>query len=239
MEVLFFVVGFFLQFVLEVLGAGGAIWGMSEVWHMRGGSNANPFQTNEDLTIPSNIVFALGFIRMICRYTPPNPMAEALVSPQDWSAKAFVKGGSQKASADGMFLFEFLLFLLGVYLQWVLEVLGAGGACWGMSEVWHLRADTTRSDRGAAKTNDDYRWVANTVFCIATFRMLLKYCPPSQIQKAHLDPNGWIKSLGKNKGDEDFSPEPQQEAGSPAQVGGGQTEMANLSKKSANAQALY
>jgi len=66
-----------------------------------------------------------------------------------------------------------------------------------MSEVWHLRGGTTRSDRGPDLTNDDYRWVANTVFTIAIFRMLQKYCPDHGIHKAMLSPQDWIKELGE------------------------------------------
>jgi len=202
MEILFFLVGLFLQWTLEVLGAGGAVWGMSEVWHLRGGTNPSPESSNDDLTNPANVVFALGFLRMLCRFAPPSALCQAIVDPQawckDWGASVrppAAQGTPREVS--GMFLAEFLFFLLGVFLQWDLEVLGAGGACWGMSEVWHLRGGTTRSDRGPDLTNDDYRWVANTVFTIAIFRMLQKYCPDHGIHKAMLSPQDWIKELGE------------------------------------------
>lgn len=202
MEILFFVIGVFLQWTLEVLGAGGAVWGMSEVWHMRGSTNANPGigGTDDDITIPANIVFSLGFLRLLCRYAPPSALCQAIVDPQDWckdwGSSATPKGPTAGREVSGMFLAEFLFFLLGVFLQWDLEVLGAGGACWGMSEVWHLRGGTTKSERGPNVTNDDYRWVANTVFTIAIFRMLQKYCPPHGINKAMTGPQDWLKALG-------------------------------------------
>merc|ERR1719410_2855022 len=73
-----------MQFVLEVLGAGGAIWGMSEVWHMRGGTNHRMPQSATDMRWASNCVFCLGFIRFFFRYGPENSFQQALVDPQAW-----------------------------------------------------------------------------------------------------------------------------------------------------------
>jgi len=187
MQILFFVVGIFLQWTLEVLGAGGAIWGMSEVWHLRGGTNDEPYQSNDDLRIPANIVFVLGFIRMFFRYSQDTDLKTAIVDPHAWLKN---RGTS---NPDGLTLFaEFIGFLLGFFLQWVLEVLGAGGATWGMSEVWKLRGDRTDDPW---QTNHDFRWVANTVFTIGLFRMAQKYCPDHPVHVAMNAPHEWVKSL--------------------------------------------
>jgi len=184
--VIFFIVGVFLQWTLEVLGAGGAIWGMSEVWHMRGDTNADPTGSNDDLRIPANIVFVLGFIRMFFRYSQNTPLKSAVVDPQVWL-------GSQFANQDSITMIgEFIGFVLGFFLQWVLEVLGAGGACWGMSEVWKLRGPRTDD---SWQTNHDFRWVANTVFTIGIFRMAQKYCPAHGVHVAANAPHEWVKSL--------------------------------------------
>jgi len=229
-EVFFFVVGVFMQFVLEVLGAGGAIWGMSEVWHMRGGTNNRMPQSATDMRWCSNVVFCLGFIRFFFRYGPENAFQQALVDPQAWlvdygaERRGNGKGGvwetglgclgclghvvgclypqrieeydptkTTDMSPDGKFALEIPFFILGVFLQWVLEVLGAGGATWGMSEVWHLRGDTSYD---AVKCNNDFRWVANVTFCVGIIRMLQKYCPSHGIHDAMLGPQDWLKTLG-------------------------------------------
>jgi len=186
MQVLFFIVGVFLQWTLEVLGAGGAIWGMSEVWHLRGGTNDNPTQSNDDLRIPSNIVFVLGFMRLFFRYSQASPLKAAIVDPQDWLKSTYKSQDSLTMMA------EFLGFILGFFLQWVLEVLGAGGASWGMSEVWNLRGDNTDDPW---QTNHDFRWVANTIFTIGLFRMAQKYCPDHGVHKAMNAPHEWVKDL--------------------------------------------
>jgi len=202
LEVFFFVVGVFMQFVLEVLGAGGAIWGMSEVWHMRGGTNprdalaVNAWPAATDMRWAANTVFCLGFIRFFFRYGPANSFQQALVDPHEWLKDGGKKRRAQGAgySDDGMFALEIPFFILGVFLQWVLEVLGAGGATWGMSEVWHLRGDTSYD---AAKCNNDFRWVANVVFSMGIIRMLQKYCPDHGVHKAMLGPQDWLKTLGE------------------------------------------
>jgi len=191
MQILFFIVGVFLQWTLEVLGAGGAIWGMSEVWHLRGGTNDDPKGSNDDLRIPANIVFVMGFIRMFFRYSQASPLKNAVVDPQVW-----VKNLPGRNSGMGaMMLFETLAFVYGFFLQWVLEVLGAGGACWGMSEVWNLRADNTADPW---QTNHDFRWVANVVFCMGLFRMCQKYCPDHPMHTAMNAPQDWLKELIEN-----------------------------------------
>lgn len=199
MQILFFIVGVFLQWTLEVLGAGGAIWGMSEVWHMRGGSTSDPEGTNDDLRIPANIVFVLGFIRMFFRYSSDSALKSAIVGPQDWVANR----GNEDASKGGMLFLEIIGFVLGFFLQWTLEVLGAGGATWGISEVWNLRNESYYclvSEGGDGNcnpggTNHTFRWVANVTFCVAIFRMAQKYCPPNPIHTAMLSPQDWIRSL--------------------------------------------
>jgi len=189
MQILFFVVGIFLQWTLEVLGAGGAVWGMSEVWHIRGGTNKDPDGTNDALRIPANIVFVLGFIRMFFRYSPPSPLKNAVVDPQAWIKN---RAEGKDVSMGMMYLFETCGFLLGFFLQWDLEVLGAGGACWGMSEVWKLRAAKTSDPAG---TNHDWRWVANVVFTIGVFRMAQKYLPDHAVHTAMLSPQDWVRTL--------------------------------------------
>jgi len=186
MQVVFFVVGVFLQWTLEVLGAGGAIWGMSEVWHLRGDTNDEPYQSNDDLRIPANIVFVLGFIRLFFRYSQNSPLKAAIVDPQDWLKSTFKSQDSLTMMA------EFLGFVLGFFLQFVLEVLGAGGASWGMSEVWKLRGGRTEDPY---QTNHDFRWVANTIFTIGIFRMAQKYCPDHGVHKAMNAPHDWVKDL--------------------------------------------
>lgn len=186
MQVIFFVIGVFLQWTLEVLGAGGAIWGMSEVWHLRGDTNANPYQSNDDLRIPANIVFVLGFIRLFFRYSSNTPLKSAIVDPQNWLKSSF------KTQDSITMIAEFIGFILGFFLQFVLEVLGAGGASWGMSEVWKLRGPRTDD---AWQTNHDFRWVANVIFTIGLFRMAQKYCPDHGVHVAMNGPDAWIKSL--------------------------------------------
>jgi len=213
LEMFMFLLGVFLQFVLEVLGAGGAIWGMSEVWNMRGGKTDDPVQTNDNLRWAANIVFCLGFIRVMFRYAPETSWAQAIVDPQNWvkdygagrrAARARAANAPNMNAGDGAYsdsgirVFEFVFFALGVFLQWVLEVLGAGGATWGMSEVWHLRGDTSNKPALYGGANDDFRWVANITFTVAIFRMLQKYCPDHVVHKAMLSPQDWLKDLGKD-----------------------------------------
>lgn len=213
LEMVMFLVGVFLQFVLEVLGAGGAIWGMSEVWNMRGGKTDDPALTNDNLRWAANVVFCLGFIRVMFRYAPETSWAQAIVDPQAWvkdygagrrRARAAAAAGPQRDVGDGAYgdsgirVFEFLFFALGVFLQWTLEVLGAGGATWGMSEVWNLRGDTSNKPALYGGANDDFRWVANITFTVAIFRMLQKYCPDHVVHKAMLSPQDWLKDLGKD-----------------------------------------
>jgi len=187
MQILFFIVGIFLQWTLEVLGAGGAIWGMSEVWHLRGATHLLPLGSNNDLRIPANIVFVLGFIRMFFRYSQDNDLKTAIVDPHAWLKN---RGTS---NPDGLTVFaEFIGFLLGFFLQFVLEVLGAGGASWGMSEVWMLRGPRTND---GWQTNHDFRWVANVIFTIGAFRMAQKYCPDHSVHVAMNGPHEWAKSL--------------------------------------------
>jgi len=193
MQILFFIVGVFLQWTLEVLGAGGAIWGMSEVWHLRGGTTSDPIGTNDDFRIPANIVFVLGFIRMFFRYSPDSPLKNAVVGPENW-IKARADNAPGQVSSGLLYLVEICGFMLGFFLQWVLEVLGAGGATWGMSEVWNLRADNT-DDPG--QTNHNFRWVANVTFCVGIIRMSQKYFPDHAIHQAMLSPQVWIYNLNK------------------------------------------
>jgi len=184
MQIIFFIVGVFLQWTLEVLGAGGAIWGMSEVWHLRGDTTEDPIGTNDELRIPANIVFVLGFIRMFFRYSSPSALKDAVVDPQAWIAQR-----ADGKDGGSMMILELIGFCLGFFLQWVLEVLGAGGASWGMSEVWNLR-----NVPGTCQlcSNNDWRWVANTIFTIGIFRMAQKYCPAHPVHEAMLAPHDWL-----------------------------------------------
>merc|ERR1712157_358216 len=84
-----------------------------------------------------------GFIRMFFRYSQDNDLKTAIVDPHAWLKN---RGTS---NPDGLTIFaKFIGFLLGFFLQWVLEVLGAGGATWGMSEVWKLRGERTTTSDG-------------------------------------------------------------------------------------------
>jgi len=203
-EIFMFIVGVWMQFVLEVLGAGGAIWGMSEVWHMRGDTNSRGHAAATDMRWGANIVFCLGLIRFLFRYGPANSIQQAIVDPQNWivdygRGRRAQPKSEQGYSDQGMIALEVPVFIVGVFLQWVLEVLGAGGATWGMSEVWHLRGGTV-SGKTPHAANTDFRWVANVTFCIGAIRMLQKYCPPHDVHKAMLSPQDWIKDLGRGKG---------------------------------------
>jgi len=188
MQIFFFLVGVFLQWTLEVLGAGGAIWGMSEVWHLRGDTTTDPIGTNDELRIPANIVFCLGFVRMFFRYSSDSALKNSIVDPQVWVHNR----GAASDGASGMVALEIIGFCMGFFLQWVLEVLGAGGASWGMSEVWNLR--NVAGDR-PGETNHTFRWVANVIFTIAIFRMAQKYCPPHAVHMAMLSPQDWIQMV--------------------------------------------
>jgi len=186
MQILFFIVGVFLQWTLEVLGAGGAVWGMGEVWHLRGDTTDSPYQTNDDLRIPANIVFVMGFIRMFFRYSQETGLKSAVVSPDAWLKKPSV------SSDAGTKVAEFFGFLFGFFLQWMLEVVGAGGATWGMSEVWMLRGARTEDPQ---KTQREFRWVANVTFVVGLFRMAQKYCPDHAVHVAMNAPHVWMASL--------------------------------------------
>merc|ERR1719510_525675 len=151
---------------------------------MRGGTNPrdamtiNGWPAATDMRWAANTVFCLGFIRFFFRYGPANSFQQALVDPHEWLKDGGKKRRAQgnNYSEDGMFALEIPFFILGVFLQWVLEVLGAGGATWGMSEVWHMRGGTV-SNGDAHGSNTKLRWVANIVFTIGAFRMMQKYCP--------------------------------------------------------------
>merc|ERR1719499_518015 len=138
--------------------------------------------TNHFWRFPANTVFVLGAIRFIFRYVPENGSAQALVSPHAWfhdmkeSQSKFMntkKDDPKYYTPTGILTFEAFFFLLGVFFTFVLEVAGAGGAWWGMSEVWQMRGygrDVCCGD-GLA-TNHEFRWVANAVFVIAAIRMI-------------------------------------------------------------------
>lgn len=174
-----FTIGIFMQFILEVLGAGGAIWGMSEVWGMRGYAHNDPGGSNDRLRIAANIVFTLGATRMFFRYAPDWGMKQALVNPHQWILDF---GKSKRKTTpeplQGAFAFEGVFFVVGVWMQFVLEVLGAGGAWWGMSEVWGFRGYAHQDPGGS---NDQLRYVSNSVFAIAAIRVLMHYLPVDKI----------------------------------------------------------
>jgi hypothetical protein len=132
-------------------------------------------------------------VRMLFRYGPANGLQDAIVDPQTWVKKKLGMDGLKADPAvGGMAALEFVGFIMGIFLQWVLEVLGAGGASWGMSEVWNLRADNTSDP---AVTNHNYRWVANVIFVMGIFRMAQKYCPAHDVHEAMLSPQAWLKKL--------------------------------------------
>merc|ERR1719443_664935 len=120
-------------------------------------------------------------------------MAQAFNAPHEWLRDyGASKRSGQEHNPQGAFICEIPFFILGVFLQWVLEVLGAGGATWGMSEVWNVRGDNTDDPW---QTNHDFRWVANTIFTIGLFRMAQKYCPDHGVHKAMNAPHEWVKDL--------------------------------------------
>lgn len=199
-EAIMFILGVLLQWVLEVLGAGGACWGMSEVWHLRGDTvkGGDAAGSNHDLRYVANVVFCLGFIRMFMKYGPDNGMAQAFNAPHEWLRDyGASKRTVEEYNPQGAFICEIPFFVLGVFLQWVLEVLGAGGATWGMSEVWHLRGGTV-SGMTPHEANTKFRWVANITFTVAAFRMMQKYCPEHPIHVAINAPHEWLRDLGKD-----------------------------------------
>jgi len=190
-----FTVGFVLQWILEVAGAGGAIWGMSEVWKMRGGKTSDPQESNDRLRVASNIVFALGLFRMLFRYAPNWGIKQALVDPHAWIVD-FGKSTSSTTpdKLGGSCAFELVFFFVGFFMQWILEVAGAGGAWWGMSEVWGLRGYSL-GDRGQ-ETNDQLRYVSNIVFSIALIRMFQKYLPDHPVNVAMNSPHDYALEEG-------------------------------------------
>merc|ERR1712241_1217046 len=141
---------------------------MSEVWGGRGYIHETPVISNDRVRYVSNIVYAIAFIRVACHYMPQGPhmATTALTSPHAYELKS---GSAQSFQLEACF------FLLGVFMQFVLEVLGAGGAWWGMSEVWGMRG-YSKLERGMI-TNDKVRPVSNIVFAVACFRMAEKYMP--------------------------------------------------------------
>merc|ERR1711994_1030974 len=97
-------------------------------------------------------------------YLTPNQATTGMCSPHDYELTP---------GTLASFQLESLCFLVGVWMQFVLEVLGAGGAWWGMSEVWGWRGYSQKT-RGQL-TNDRLRYVSNIVFAIACIRMAEKY----------------------------------------------------------------
>merc|ERR1719433_675462 len=67
-----------------------------------------------------------------------------------------------------------------------------------MSEVWHMRGGTV-SNGDAHGSNTQLRWVANIVFTIGAFRMMMKYCPDHPIHIAINAPQDWLKNLSKEE----------------------------------------
>jgi len=195
MEFFFFAVGITLQWILEVAGAGGAIWGMSEVWKMRGFYAQPAQESNDRLRIASNIVFTIGTIRFLFRYAPDWGIKQALVDPHAWIADSCgaSKKETQPQSLNENCGFEVAFFLVGVFMQWTLEVAGAGGAWWGMSEVWGARG---YSHETPVESNDRLRYVSNTVFCIALIRMICHYFPDHPVNVAFVDPHNFSLAAG-------------------------------------------
>jgi len=120
-------------------------------------------------------------IRMIQKYLPAHPANVAMHSPHDYD----LTPGTMNS-----FQLECLMFVVGVFMQWILEVAGAGGAFWGMSEVWGWRG-YSQGDK-AQETNDRLRYVCNIVFGLACIRMLEKYVPENDHHQAMLSPQDWL-----------------------------------------------
>lgn len=195
MELLSFTLGIFLQWVLEVAGAGGAWWGMSEVWKMRGAKTSDPQESNDRIRIVSNVVFAVAAIRMIFRYAPNWGIKQALVDPHAWILDFGKSTKTQTPSQlGGTCAFEVIFFIIGLFMQFVLEVLGAGGAWWGMSEVWGMRG-YSKLERGQ-ETNDQLRWVSNIVFAVACIRFVQHYCPNHPVNTAMCSPHDYDLASG-------------------------------------------
>jgi len=200
MELLSFTMGVLLQWILEVAGAGGAIWGMSEVWKMRGAKTFDGQITNDRLRIVANIVFALGMIRMVFRYAPNWGIKQALVDPHAWIVDF---GRSTRMNTPdamaGTCAFELFFFIVGFFMAWVLEVLGAGGAWWGMSEVWGLRGyGRDECCQDGQETNDQIRWVSNIVFAIALVRLGQKFLPDYPANVAMHSPHAYALAEGSS-----------------------------------------
>lgn len=195
MELLTFTIGIVMQFILEVAGAGGAWWGMSEVWKMRGAKTNDPAESNDRLRIVANIVFSVGAIRMLFRYAPGWNIKVALVDPHAWVV-TFGKGQQKQTPQElsGTCAFEIFFFLIGFFMKFVLEVLGAGGAWWGMSEVWGLRGYSRGAD--GARTNDELRPVSNIVFAIACVRFIQCFMPDHDTNTAMHSPHAYNLKSG-------------------------------------------
>merc|ERR1712146_454359 len=109
---------------------------------------------------------------MFFRYSSDSDLKSAIVDPQNWVASR----GKDNASQGIMLFLEMMGFVLGFFLQWTLEVLGAGGATC-ISEVWNLRnveaasglcgAENGKAPCKAWETNHTFRWVANVTFTVA------------------------------------------------------------------------
>merc|ERR1719461_388259 len=128
----------------------------------------------------SNIVFSIAAIRMATRYIPEHSIKTALVDPH-----AFPLDSGSMAS----FQLECMTFVVGVFLQWILECAGAGGAWWGMSEVWGMRGYSQSDPMG---TNDNLRPVSNVVFGISCIRLIQRYLEPNDINTAMVSPHEWV-----------------------------------------------
>jgi hypothetical protein len=115
------IIGCLFIFILEVLGAPGAIWGFSELIGWRD-------QDNESTCRAIAITFiVLASVRLGLRCQPNTPICKAIIYPMQ-----AISNPSQRI--DTIFA-----SLLGFIITFTLEVLGCSGAIWGSTEALNWR----------------------------------------------------------------------------------------------------
>lgn len=142
-----FITMFSAMFVLQVLGAIGAIWGFSEVLQLRDASNSVSFW--RPVAVWTGVVFFVRFWIHGKHYLEQGWEFPPIKSQHRHHKKPFVQIFSSK---------------------FILEVMGGGGAIWGSSEVVRLRdSDTVWFWRPASK-------LVVLVFGITWMLEMVAYC---------------------------------------------------------------
>lgn len=186
-----------VKFALEVAGAAGAVWGASEVYHVRNEDNSAAWQyvavTIGALALirqaplvyytarnnPPSKPFWSGFFKA---YAQPYTTLRTQFVPVSGESESFLPDAWSKAGAVAG-------ATIGIPVKFALEVLGAAGAVWGASEVYGCRNE----DNSAA-----WQYVAVTIGTLALIRQVpLAYFTARNNQSSNTFLSGFFRAYAQ------------------------------------------